>query len=109
MSQNVNPRGQKRKLEDGHGSSGHPDKRLRETNVSSHNSNGELYWVVQWCAGWQTVTFLYSPVFPRRSPQHKKHKTWDGDGVLIVRGLTYFKLLDQSSITCETNDVLVDA
>ena len=51
----------------------------------------------------------YSPVFPRRSPQHKKHKTWDGDGVLIVRGLTYFKLLDQSSTTCEINDILVDA
>ena len=52
---------------------------------------------------------LYSPVFARRSPQHKKHKTWDGDGVLIVRGLTYFKLLDQSSTTCEINDVPLDA
>jgi len=52
---------------------------------------------------------LYSPAFARRSPQHKKHKTWDGDGVLVVRGLTYFKLLDQSSATCEVNDVPVDA
>ena len=52
---------------------------------------------------------LHSPVFARRSPQHKKHKTWDGDGVLIVRGLTYFKLLDQSSTTCEMNDLAVDA
>ena len=51
----------------------------------------------------------YSPVFARRSPQHKKHKTWDGDGVLVVRGLTYFKLLDQSSTTCEMNNVLIDA
>ena len=52
---------------------------------------------------------LYSPVFARRSPQHKKHKTWDGDGVLIVRGSTHFKLLDQSSATCEINHVLLDA
>ncbi|KAF9653003.1 hypothetical protein BDM02DRAFT_3266009 [Thelephora ganbajun] len=88
MSQYTTSRGQKRKPEDGQGSSGHPDKRLREENGSGHDPNGELYWVVQW-----------------RSPQHKKHKTWDGDGVLIVRGLTYFKLLSQSSITCEMNDV----
>ncbi|KAJ9107866.1 hypothetical protein QFC19_002772 [Naganishia cerealis] len=29
----------------------------------------ESYWMVQW-----------------RKPQQKKHKTWDGDGILIVRG-----------------------
>ena len=51
----------------------------------------------------------YSPVFARRSPQHKKHKTWDGDGVLIVRGLTYFKLLDQSNTVCEMNVIPLDA
>lgn len=55
------------------------------------------------------LAVMYSPVFARRSPQHKKHKTWDGDGVLIVRGLTYFKLLDQSSTTCEMNNVPVGA
>ena len=48
-------------------------------------------------------------MFVRRSPQHKKHKTWDGDGVLVVRGLTYFKLMDQSSTTCEMNNSPVDA
>lgn len=51
----------------------------------------------------------YSPVFARRSPQHKKHKTWDGDGVLVIRGLTSFKLFDKSSTLYETNDVPVDA
>ena len=51
----------------------------------------------------------YSPVFARRSPQHKKHKTWDGDGVLVIRGSTHFKLLDQSGVTCEVNCVFVDA
>lgn len=22
----------------------------------------------------------------RRKPQYKKHKTWDGDGVLVIKG-----------------------
>lgn len=55
MSQHVNPRGQKRKPEDGQGPSGHPDKRLREANSLSHDPNGELYWVVQWYAGWRQL------------------------------------------------------
>ena len=29
----------------------------------------------------------------RRHPQYKKHKTWDGDGVLVVRG-NFCDLLD---------------
>ncbi|KAI0093328.1 SNF2 family N-terminal domain-containing protein [Irpex rosettiformis] len=49
--------------------------------VSNESGNGvstgsRSYWMVQW-----------------RSPQQKKHKTWDGDGVLIVKG-TFFDLLD---------------
>ena len=28
-----------------------------------------------------------------RAPQQKKHKTWDGDGVLVVKG-AFFDLLD---------------
>ncbi|KAI0940481.1 hypothetical protein AcW1_003665 [Taiwanofungus camphoratus] len=32
-------------------------------------STREQYWMVQW-----------------RNPQYKKHKTWDGDGVLVVNG-----------------------
>ncbi|KAJ3554226.1 hypothetical protein NM688_g3215 [Phlebia brevispora] len=37
----------------------------------SSNSRGHAdgYWIVQW-----------------RNPQYKKHKTWDGDAVLVVRG-----------------------
>jgi len=57
MSEQINSRGQKRKPEDGQGSSGHLDKRLREANGPVHDPNGELYWVVQWCAQVETVTF----------------------------------------------------
>jgi len=111
MSHSINPRGQKRKPEDGQASSGRLDKRIREEGGQSHDPNRDIYWVVQWYARMGTVTpsKLHSPPFARRSPQHKKHKTWDGDGVLIVRGLTHFKLLDQSSTTCEMNGVPVDA
>jgi DNA repair and recombination protein RAD54B len=105
MSQYINPRGQKRKPEDGLGLSGHSDKKLREENGAGPDPNGELYWVVQWYALTYPHAVLYSPAFARRSPQHKKHKTWDGDGVLIIRGSTHFKLLDQSSATCATNYV----
>ncbi|KAI0700892.1 P-loop containing nucleoside triphosphate hydrolase protein [Cytidiella melzeri] len=48
----------------------------------SHESASEVptgpwsYWMVQW-----------------RAPQQKKHKTWDGDGVLVVKG-TFFDLQD---------------
>lgn len=57
MSYNINPRGQKRKPEDGQGPSGHPDKRPREENGPSNDPNGELYWVVQWCARVEIVIF----------------------------------------------------
>ena len=56
MSHHINSRGQKRKPEDGQGSSGHLDKRLREENDPS----GDLYWVVQWYAQMKTVTFQQS-------------------------------------------------
>ena len=60
-------------------------------------------------AGSDLPAIAYPPTFTRRSPQYKKHKTWDGDGVLIVQGLTHFKLMDQSSIMYEMNDIPVDA
>lgn len=37
---------------------------------SQRASADETYWMVQW-----------------RKPQQKKHKTWDGDGILVVRGM----------------------
>ncbi|KAI0344614.1 hypothetical protein BDW22DRAFT_1482814 [Trametopsis cervina] len=47
-----------------------------EDNGSQVPSGPKSYWMVQW-----------------RNPQYKKHKTWDGDGVLLVKG-TFFDLLD---------------
>lgn len=55
MSHDINPRGQKRKAEDGRGYSDYPDKRLREKRDCG--PNGELYWVVQWYVRIQAVTF----------------------------------------------------
>ncbi|KAG8743010.1 helicase [Ceratobasidium sp. 414] len=40
---------------------------------------------------WQVVSFTI-----RRNPQTKKHKTWDGDGVLIITGSRY-ELLDEDA------------
>lgn len=37
---------------------------------SQRASTDKSYWMVQW-----------------RKPQQKKHKTWDGDGILVVRGM----------------------
>lgn len=38
--------------------------------TSQRSTADESYWMVQW-----------------RKPQQKKHKTWDGDGILVVRGM----------------------
>lgn len=48
-----------------------------------------------WCNGMEQIehSFLHSLSLRRRNPQYKKHKTWDGDGVLVVKG-TFFDLLD---------------
>jgi DNA repair and recombination protein RAD54B len=47
-----------------------PSHSKRPTNLAAQKSSAdESYWMVQW-----------------RKPQQKKHKTWDGDGILIVRG-----------------------
>ncbi|CAL1708125.1 unnamed protein product [Somion occarium] len=40
---------------------------LTTTNNASGSRNGDKYWTVQW-----------------RNHQQKKHKTWDGDGVLLL-------------------------
>ncbi|KAG1742218.1 P-loop containing nucleoside triphosphate hydrolase protein [Suillus lakei] len=37
---------------------------------ASKNHGGEEYWMIQW-----------------RYPQYKKHKTWDGDAVLVLTGI----------------------
>lgn len=33
------------------------------------------------------MNISYLPRVIRRSPQYKKHKTWDGDAVLVLKGL----------------------
>lgn len=49
------------------------DGTIRGSQSSTKENLPETYWMVQW-----------------RKPQQKKHKTWDGDAVLIVRGSRCF-------------------
>ncbi|KAF8734996.1 hypothetical protein AX14_002955 [Amanita brunnescens Koide BX004] len=52
--------------------SANPKRQAPATAVDNGYTNSEvreLHWMVQW-----------------RKPQYKKHKTWDGDGVLVVKG-----------------------
>ncbi|KAF8626841.1 hypothetical protein AX15_004671 [Amanita polypyramis BW_CC] len=46
----------------------HRDAESHSNNTLANASRCELCWMVQW-----------------RKPQYKKHKTWDGDGVLVVK------------------------
>ena len=42
---------------------------------------------IGWCNGKYSLLLVLSlDVKKRRKPQYKKHKTWDGDGVLVVKG-----------------------
>ncbi|TFK44573.1 P-loop containing nucleoside triphosphate hydrolase protein [Crucibulum laeve] len=44
------------------------ERTLDNENITTQGrASGEEYWMVQW-----------------RNPQYRKHKTWDGDGVLVV-------------------------
>lgn len=68
-----------------------PNKRT----AISYGENGEgaskgpadSYWIVQWCMQFH-VDICSGEIEDcfRRNPQYKKHKTWDGDAVLVVRG-----------------------
>jgi hypothetical protein len=58
MLERTDPRGQKRKPEDGQWSSSHPNKRLREESDAGLDPNGEIYWVVQWYALAETLILL---------------------------------------------------
>lgn len=49
--------------------------------ISNGNSETQ-YWMVQW-----------------RAPQTRKHKTWDGDGVLVAEG-NKFTLYDMDGQRC---------
>lgn len=59
-------------------------KRLASESLPTGSSAAaENYWMVQWCA-MEYVGYYSSDGAIRRYPQGKKHKTWDGDAVLVV-------------------------
>lgn len=66
--------------------------------------SGEEYWMVQWYFAdphycFSVLTSL--SYLCRRAPQQRKHKTWDGDGVLIVAvNSGYCRLLDMDGKPC---------
>lgn len=60
-----------------------PDNEDNRKRVSLDNK--ETYWLIQWSVAfndiepaWSTLTLF------RRTPTTKKHKTWTGDGLLVV-------------------------
>ncbi|KAJ1305825.1 hypothetical protein OPQ81_010552 [Rhizoctonia solani] len=64
-------------------------KRVKEESSSTHTSyTKKKYYQILW-----------------RAPQTKKHKTWDGDGVLVIAGSTY-ELLDEDAKTLGSGKIL---
>ncbi|KIM91969.1 hypothetical protein PILCRDRAFT_809966 [Piloderma croceum F 1598] len=68
--------GQKRKSDDSDFLSSR--KKPAAGSLRMMGSSGEQYWMVQW-----------------RHPQTRKHKTWDGDAVLVLNGAAISTLYDQ--------------
>ena len=63
---------------------------------------GEQYWMVQWYARVLCPNNDLIYLVKRRAPQYRKHKTWDGDGVLALqsgKGTLY----DMDSKLCVDN------
>jgi DNA repair and recombination protein RAD54B len=54
---------------------------------TSSNHGGEEYWMIQWYVRSPNLSLSCSPQGTRRYPQYKKHKTWDGDAVLVLTGI----------------------
>ncbi|KAF8750669.1 SNF2 family N-terminal domain [Rhizoctonia solani] len=64
-------------------------KRAKEEPNSANTSYAKkIYYQVLW-----------------RAPQTKKHKTWDGDGVIVITGSTY-ELLDEEAKTLGSGKIL---
>ncbi|KEP49875.1 putative RAD54-DNA-dependent ATPase of the Snf2p family protein [Rhizoctonia solani 123E] len=64
-------------------------KRVKEESNSTHTSYAKKkYYQILW-----------------RAPQTKKHKTWDGDGVLVITGSTY-ELLDEEAKTLGSGKIV---
>jgi DNA repair and recombination protein RAD54B len=58
----------------------------RSRGVQQENEiTEEQYWMVQWYR-FHSFICVHLTIFPRRKFQFKKHKTWDGDAVLVVNG-----------------------
>ena len=56
-----------------------------EHSSSSNSRRADAYWIVQWYASRSTSHTTLAQSL-RRNPQYKKHKTWYGVAVLIIRG-----------------------
>jgi DNA repair and recombination protein RAD54B len=53
--------------------------------LSSASGSGTKYWMVQWYVFPETCQIVVGRNHvQRRVPQSKKHKTWEGDGILVV-------------------------
>jgi len=69
---------------------------ISTANTSNHTTsgnNGPTVWMVQW----SVRLALVHPVTKskaRRAPQYKKHKTWDGDGILVIERSLDARLYD---------------
>ncbi|PIL37156.1 hypothetical protein GSI_00848 [Ganoderma sinense ZZ0214-1] len=67
--QNPAPSGSNKRKPDLHDPNHANRKRTAAVDDADVSTTGDNYWMVQW-----------------RNPQYKKHKTWDGDAVLVVSG-----------------------
>lgn len=57
--------------------------RKRQALGDKGSSGGEQYWMVQWCVSLALLTKTVKSLC-RRFPQNRKHKTWEGDAVLVT-------------------------
>lgn len=63
------------------------DSGRRDVHITDR-AYGEQYWMVQWYGFLQCLPHCkFLRMSRRRAPQYKKHKTWDGDGILALNGL----------------------
>ena len=55
--------------------------------------NGPTVWTVQWSVRLVRIHPVIKSM-ARRAPQYKKHKTWDGDGILVIERSLDARLYD---------------
>ncbi len=75
----------KRKLPESEQSEIANSKRHASGAAFPYGSVGDTqYWMVQWYVSFRVLLATIEWPLSRRAPQAKKHKTWEGDGVLVV-------------------------